>query len=73
MEKKVDVCCHCGKKVGGYYTSPRGYYYITSSLIGAGSILHHVKDEHAYRLCLDCFEKLKDIAKDFFTCEVEDG
>lgn len=71
MAKKIDVCCHCGKDVGGFYVSPKGYYYITCGLIGVGSVVNHKKDDHTYRLCLDCFEKLKDITKNFFVYEGE--
>ena len=37
MEKKVDVCCHCGKNVGGYYVNPDGYYYLGASFIGCSA------------------------------------
>lgn len=65
MEKKMDVCCHCGKKVGGYYVSPNGYYWLQSSLIGIK------EDSHHYRLCIRCYNKFKKIVGDFFKCEGE--
>lgn len=67
MEKKVDVCCHCGKKVGGYYVNPDGYYYVGASFIGCSA----EPPDYKYRLCVDCFKTFKEVVSGFFKTEGE--